>query len=148
MEGALEDETRIERLLKDLKKLDGVYHSLTLNHVARRASTTQGIALLTLYSKAFSSPLDFGVGFGIKPQSQTDLREQETRRKRVGKVIDETKRRIRLGDMKGNLSICWGIFSAALGLNRGEWRMEHSFQTFCSQSPHPLACLCLGEDGG
>lgn len=123
-----EDHTRLEELLRDLQKLDSVYHTLTLNHVARRASTTQGIALLTLYSKAFSNPLNFGLGLDSISgsngtslgQSELDVREEENRRKRFGRVIDETKRRIRLGEMKGNLPICWGIFSAALGLNRGE----------------------------
>ncbi|KAG8863775.1 hypothetical protein FRB96_007612 [Tulasnella sp. 330] len=38
--------------LKEIAQLDGLYEAMTLNHVARRASKAQGVALLTLYTKA------------------------------------------------------------------------------------------------
>ncbi|KAG8933659.1 hypothetical protein FRC01_007799 [Tulasnella sp. 417] len=38
--------------LQDIMQLDSLYESMTLNHVARRASKAQGVALLTLYSKS------------------------------------------------------------------------------------------------
>lgn len=37
--------------LQQILQLDSLYESMTLNHVARRASKAQGVALLTLYSK-------------------------------------------------------------------------------------------------
>ena len=43
-------------ILKTLTELDELYQVMTLNHVARRASMSQGVALLTLYSKGFSQP--------------------------------------------------------------------------------------------
>lgn len=47
-----------EACLSSLVKLDEEYHTLALNHVLRRASKAQGMALLTLYTKSFAeSPL-------------------------------------------------------------------------------------------
>ncbi|KAJ6628957.1 urease accessory protein UreF [Mycena sp. CBHHK59/15] len=44
------------RTLAVLKELDALYECMTLNHVAKRASKAQGVALLSLYSKGFSCP--------------------------------------------------------------------------------------------
>lgn len=41
----------VSRTLKEIVQLDGLYEAMTLNHVARRASKAQGVALLTLYTK-------------------------------------------------------------------------------------------------
>ena len=43
--------------LDALCRLDWHHHTLLLNHVSRRASLIQGIALLTLYVRSFSSAL-------------------------------------------------------------------------------------------
>ena len=40
-----------EEAMKEILQLDGLYEAMTLNHVARRASKSQGIALLSLYTK-------------------------------------------------------------------------------------------------
>lgn len=53
-----EERLRLEACLNSISKSDHSYHTLVLNHVARRASKAQGIALLTLYSKAFAKPID------------------------------------------------------------------------------------------
>ncbi|KAF9031810.1 urease accessory protein UreF [Hymenopellis radicata] len=43
-------------VIEELAALEELYDSMTLNHVARRASKAQGVALLTLYTKAFAPP--------------------------------------------------------------------------------------------
>lgn len=53
-----EEKLRLSSCLQVISHLDYSYHTLLLNHVARRASKAQGIALLTLYSKAFAKPID------------------------------------------------------------------------------------------
>ncbi|EPQ30228.1 uncharacterized protein PFL1_02344 [Pseudozyma flocculosa PF-1] len=52
------DAADLEALMGTLAWLDQAYHTLLLNHVARRASRAQGIALLTLYTKAFARPIN------------------------------------------------------------------------------------------
>ncbi|KAG9317345.1 hypothetical protein JVU11DRAFT_1544 [Chiua virens] len=83
------------RPLADLIALDALYESITLNHVARRASTSQGVALLTLYSKAFA------------PSSSSP----------VAALVDQLKLAVRRGDTHGHLPLCWGVLTGALGLS-------------------------------
>ncbi|KAG8962009.1 hypothetical protein FRC00_010677 [Tulasnella sp. 408] len=91
--------------LQDIMQLDSLYESMTLNHVARRASKAQGVALLTLYSKGFSEPLWI-------PQSRSPLSKAMT------SLIEGLKLKIRKGDTPGHLPICWAVLAAALGLTR------------------------------
>ncbi|KAL1738340.1 UreF-domain-containing protein, partial [Schizophyllum fasciatum] len=67
----------------------------TLNHVARRASRAQGVALLTLYAKGLAPPR------GAEP---------------LRRALDAYKRRVRRADAPGHLPVCWGALAAALGL--------------------------------
>ncbi|PWN25566.1 hypothetical protein BDZ90DRAFT_223067 [Jaminaea rosea] len=87
--------------LYSLITLDAAYHAFSPNHVLRRASKAQGMALLILYSKSFAPPLP-------NPSPAQEL-------------IDEYKRKVRASSTRdtaphGHLSICWGIFTAALGM--------------------------------
>ncbi|KAH0839808.1 hypothetical protein J3R83DRAFT_753 [Lanmaoa asiatica] len=84
--------------LASLMSLDAFYESITPNHVARRASTSQGVALLTLYSKAFAPP----------PNTHP-----------VASLVDQLKLAIRRGDTHGHLPLCWGVLTAALQLSLG-----------------------------
>lgn len=87
--------------LAALMTLDAFYESITLSHVARRASTSQGVALLTLYSKAFAPPL-----------SSSDAHP-------AASLIDQLKLAVRRGDTHGHLPLCWGVLTAALQLSLG-----------------------------
>ncbi len=77
---------------------DSLYDSMTLNHVTRRASKLQGVALLTLYAKGFAKP------------------EQEDK---MACLISQFKLMVRKEETAGHLPICWGILTAPLGLSLG-----------------------------
>lgn len=105
-----DDDGKPPDILRILIELDDLYQAMTLNHVARRASTAQGVALLTLYTKAFSCPT-----------SVVSFPAVGTRRHKIqmAKLVDEFKLKIRREEVAGHLPICWGILTAALGLRRG-----------------------------
>jgi len=46
----------LDRCLQLIAQLDALYDAMTLNHVSKRASRAQGVALLTLFSKGFIRP--------------------------------------------------------------------------------------------
>lgn len=94
--------TTVRRLLA----LDELYESTTLNHVARRASRSQGVALLTLYSKGFSTPTLPGTTSEANPKATSAL-------------VDQLKLIVRREDTPGHLPICWGVLTGALGLSVG-----------------------------
>ncbi|THH29668.1 hypothetical protein EUX98_g4524 [Antrodiella citrinella] len=47
-------EDNLRDVLRDVTAVDELYDVMTLNHVTRRASRSQGVALLTLFSKGFA----------------------------------------------------------------------------------------------
>jgi urease accessory protein len=98
----------LDRSLADLRALDDLYEAMTLNHVAKRASRSQGVALLTLYSRGFSKPPSF-------PSQHQNHREIA-----LNKLIDQHKLVIRKEETPGHLPICWGLLTGALGLSLGE----------------------------
>lgn len=63
--------------LQEIMQLDTLYESMTLNHVARRASKAQGVALLTLYSKVSLSFCSSNLDIYVKRafQSRFGFRE-------------------------------------------------------------------------
>jgi len=75
---------------------------MTLNHVTKRASRSQGVALLTLYTKGFSPPASLSTAF---PTARDSF---------VGELVDRYKLRIRREEVQGHLPVCWGILTAAL----------------------------------
>lgn len=89
-----------QQALASLTALDALYESMTVNHVARRASTAQGTALLALYAKAFSS---------TRSSSSAVMTA----------LVDQLKLAARRGDTYGHLPVCWGVLTAALGLSLG-----------------------------
>jgi len=95
----------LDRLCEEIKALDDLYDTMTLNHVAKRASKSQGVALLTLYTKGFSPPTSL-------PMKQTTTRDAF-----VGKLVDRYKLKIRREEVQGHLPICWGILTAALSVS-------------------------------
>jgi urease accessory protein len=104
------DSETVRNTLQKLTDLDNLYEALTLNHVARRASKAQGVALLTLYSKGFTTPAS------LSAYSDPDTRDRE---RRMGKLLDTFKLSIRREEVNGHLPVCWGALTAALGLTLG-----------------------------
>lgn len=101
------DDFDSDRTLRDLKELDDLYDSMTLNHVAKRASKSQGVALLTLFSKGFSRPSV------MSPSS-------DARQDNLHILLDRLKSNIRKEEVHGHLPICWGVLTGALGLTLGQ----------------------------
>ena len=107
-------------VLHHLQELDRRYESMTLNHVTRRASKAQGVALLTLLSKGFSRPTWMGslgdnaiqVLSGQKYPAQAQYEVHKS-------TIDTFKLSIRNGESPGHLPVCWGILTASLPLSKG-----------------------------
>jgi urease accessory protein len=130
--------------LAALARIDALYDASTLNHVARRASCAQGIALLTLYSKGFTRPpflFTSTTGITTPDDHASLLDEQERdRESRAGALVAALKLRVRQGesdDAPGHLPVCWGVLVGALGLDVGEH--EKLFDpTSSSRVPNPL----------
>lgn len=106
--GALED------ILSNFTSLDELYHTMTLNHVTRRASKSQGVALLTLYSKGFSRPPSFPTHGSQRADSIEDQAVF-----RMENLVDRLKLTVRKEETHGHLPVCWGLLTAALGLTLG-----------------------------
>ena len=100
----------VDETVQTLAGLDELYQAMTLNHVSRRASMAQGVALLTLYSKGFSRP---------KILSAFAAAESEKRDGRMATLLDQLKLKVRRDELSGHLPICWGALTAALGLTLG-----------------------------
>ncbi|KAJ7682491.1 UreF-domain-containing protein [Mycena polygramma] len=102
-----------ERTLGLLTELDELYECMTLNHVARRASASQGVALLSLYSKGFSRPPGAAFSYIVPDEGGA---EQDAG---MPALVDAFKLLIRRGeqDAHGHLPVCWGVLCGALGLS-------------------------------
>lgn len=96
----------LERCYEPILRLDGLYDSMTLNHVTRRASKAQGVALLTLLSKGFSPP-------NWAKTENTNIQISGFR------LADKLKLDVRRSATPGHLPICWGVLTAILGLSKG-----------------------------
>jgi urease accessory protein len=97
-------------VVDSLSALDNLYDTMTLNHVAKRASKSQGIALLSLYSKGFSRPSSLS--------SFLD-EDMESHQSRMKNLFEGFKLRVRREEGYGHLPVCWGALTAALGLTLG-----------------------------
>jgi urease accessory protein len=98
-------ETDHDATIKKLLELDELYETMTLNHVAKRASKAQGVALLTLYSKGFSCP------------SESNLSDEDPSSKSLTILIDRLKLMIRGEETHGHMPVCWGVLTSALGIS-------------------------------
>ncbi|KZP31861.1 urease accessory protein UreF [Athelia psychrophila] len=103
-----------QETLEQLQKIDDLYESMTLNHVARRASRAQGVALLTLYSKGFAPPSLNGA-------------TPDPHGSRLLALANELKMRVRRNETPGHLPVCWGVLTAALGLSLERSQYLHLF---------------------
>lgn len=99
-----------------LAALDNLYECMTLNHITRRASRAQGVALLSLYSRGFS-----------QPATPTDNSSLSVREVHAAELIDELKLHVRREELPGHLPVCWGVLTAALGLSTHRSQYLHLF---------------------
>jgi urease accessory protein len=97
-------------VVDSLSVLDDLYDTMTLNHVAKRASKSQGIALLSLYSKGFSQPSSLSAFLD---------KDMESHQSRMKDLFEGFKLRVRREEGHGHLPVCWGALTAALGLTLG-----------------------------
>ncbi|GAA5905355.1 hypothetical protein JCM8208_003828 [Rhodotorula glutinis] len=105
--------TAIDTALERVLAADALCECMTLNHVARRASTAQGVALLTLYERALAPelPLPGAVDGGGGPAA-------------VGEVVVRYRAAIRAGQGggkaveggNGHMSVAFAVMTAAVGL--------------------------------
>ncbi|KAF9464852.1 urease accessory protein UreF [Collybia nuda] len=102
-----------------LAALDDLYDTMTLNHIARRASKSQGVALLTLFSKGFSRPSGFSVPSDAETQNIPELR--------INGLLEHFKVMVRKEGTHGHLPTCWGVLTAALGLSLERSQYLHLF---------------------
>ncbi|PFH51314.1 hypothetical protein AMATHDRAFT_142992 [Amanita thiersii Skay4041] len=102
-------------IMDSLAAIDRLYEASTLNHVTRRASMTQGVALLTLYSKGLSN----------SPGVNSNADSQRT--SALSRLVDKYKLLIRREETPGHLPVCWGILTAALGLSLERAQYLHLF---------------------
>lgn len=106
--------------LHQLQELDGRYEAMTLNHITRRASKAQGVALLTLFSKGFSRPTWVESLVGGETEVPSHERSAAQAQYKVHEtLVDSLKLSIRKGDTPGHLPICWGVLTACLLLPKG-----------------------------
>lgn len=104
-------------VIQSVKRLDDLYDAMSLNHIAKRSSKAQGVALLTLYSKGFSRP-DW-----LDAMSAVDEEGDRLDKSAQGNhelLVDEIKLTVRRGDTHGHLPICWGVLTGALNLSTGK----------------------------
>jgi urease accessory protein len=112
-----QDDDLLDRTLSDVQILDEYYETMTLNHVTKRASKSQGVALLTLYTKGFSRP----------PNLLCSDISQSMRESRLNTLVNQFKLRVRREESHGHLPICWGVLTAAIGLTLGTTYQFASF---------------------
>lgn len=124
-QGATESEERLRSCIDSIVCLDKDYHAFLTGHVVRRASKAQGVALLTLYSKSFAdAPL--GGRYGRQTCSSS------AGHRGASFIVDELKRRVRASSSRlaaphAHLPICWGVFTACLGIEAKEAVSLHLF---------------------
>ncbi len=111
-----------ETTLRRVQDLDKLFEAMTLNHVAKRASRAQGVALLTLHSKGFSRPpwLDsLFEGDIVRADQLINGISYTNGQAKLDVLVDAFKLLIRKGDTQGHLPICWGILTGVLHLSLG-----------------------------
>ena len=93
-------ESSMEQALERIRTVDRLFEAMTLNHVSKRASIAQGIALLTLFDKSFSPP--------TTPRSPPAPEKI---------LVERLRATIRKGESFGHHPVGFGIITAALSLS-------------------------------
>ena len=112
---------QVDLITSRILELDELYETMTLNHITRRASKSQGVALLTLFSKGFSQPRLAG---HLGPSTNAKL--VDLRANNAATLVDRLKLLVRKEETHGHLPICWGVLTAALGLSSGASMTHYS----------------------
>ncbi|WVQ68195.1 uncharacterized protein L199_006402 [Kwoniella botswanensis] len=99
----------VEGIVEDIIQVDKYNESTLLNHVGRRASKAQGVAMLTLYTRGLSNPAGL--------EEVNDIDGESNNKTRAKKIINLYKRCIRGNRSPGHLAVCWGVMTACLGLS-------------------------------
>lgn len=100
----------VDAALSSVLAADALCEAMTLNHVARRASTAQGVALLTLYERALA-PLP---GEGGPADEDAKLL---VRRYRAAVRTQQHE----AGSANGHMSVAFAVLTAAVGLSLGAY---------------------------
>lgn len=108
--------------------MDGALEAQTLNPIARKASTAQGMAFMTIYERSFSME-GGGEGEGEGEGKVAGSWEKE--------LVDELRGRVRLGEMQGHLSIGFAVVAGLLGLSLGSFYVL-SFVSACTEAHSSL----------
>lgn len=93
-----------------LVALDAEQESTLLSQVQRRASKTQGVALLTLYGRGLAPP----PSFFSTPPSASLAAVSEAKEEAKKSLISAFKLTVRRGRSHGHLSLCFGVLCALL----------------------------------
>ncbi|TPX42155.1 hypothetical protein SeMB42_g03746 [Synchytrium endobioticum] len=97
-DASCDDQSPLDKVVDGIVEIDAYYDACMTNHVARRASRTQGSAHLTLMSRAFDGEgRGRGLGSGI---------------------LTIYKNRVRAGKSPGHLPVCFALVCKDLSLSR------------------------------
>ncbi|GAA5979796.1 hypothetical protein JCM10908_003049 [Rhodotorula pacifica] len=93
----------IETAFYSILTVDVLCETMTLNHVARRASVAQGVALLTLYDRAFAPPLG----------SEDAIRDEA-----IIRLVARYRNAVKMAEdgCNGHMSVAFGVLTAAIGV--------------------------------
>ncbi|TKA53441.1 hypothetical protein B0A53_04435 [Rhodotorula sp. CCFEE 5036] len=93
----------VETAFASILAVDIICETMTLNHVARRASVAQGVALLTLYDRAFAPPIG----------SSEASRDEATIR-----LVARYRNAVKTAEngCNGHMSVAFGVLTAAIGV--------------------------------
>ncbi|KWU41373.1 hypothetical protein RHOSPDRAFT_23171 [Rhodotorula sp. JG-1b] len=94
---------QVETAFAPIHAVDILCETMTLNHVARRASVAQGVALLTLYDRAFAPPIG----------SSEAARDEATIR-----LVSRYRNAVKTAEngCNGHMSVAFGVLTAAIGV--------------------------------
>lgn len=109
-EDAAAREKREASAVEALVVLDAEQEATLLSQVQRRASKTQGVALLTLYGRGLAPPPSF---FAFPPSASLAA-VSEAKEEAKKSLIAAFKLRVRRGSSHGHLSVCFGVLCALL----------------------------------
>jgi urease accessory protein len=106
----------LNEAVRSVCEIDSEYDSMLLNHVSRRASKAQGVALLTLYSRAFARIPDgsekLSGGEGKAAQLVETLKAVTRPRVSLEMGLEDV--------FNGHLPISFGVMCGALELSLGK----------------------------
>ncbi|GAA5873533.1 hypothetical protein JCM3774_000043 [Rhodotorula dairenensis] len=93
----------VENAFASILAVDILCETMTLNHVARRASVAQGVALLTLYDRAFAPPS------GSK---------EATRQDATIRLVSRYRNAVKAAEdgCNGHMSVAFGVLTGAIGV--------------------------------